>query len=319
MKRTILILAAILTVLFAQSQNISGQWSGKLNMHGNEINVVFDIKVKGNYMSAKLYNAGQTKLGLDVDVVSFKDSIITLRITNAKIEFSGVLISENTLAGGLTQNSAYYPLELKKGNIYLTPQAKAKIRRPDSVKDVYSYYNEEVVFENKREKMVLVGKLSLPIKKESSPAIILLCGNQHESSENLKRSNTQVEKIVDYLSSCGLVVFHFDCRENHSIASKVSNASMITCTTDMDAIIEYLKTRKEICGDKIKVIDQSNCGIIAQIMAASEGNNLLAELPDLNQLFNNNKSKTDLVYRDINNFITTDKLFELGKWALQSN
>jgi hypothetical protein len=288
-------------------------------MNGNDVNVVFDIKSKGNNFKAKLYNAGQTKRGLDVDVVSFKDSIITIRITNAKIEYSGVLISENTLAGGLTQNSVYYPLELKKGNVDLTPQARTKIRRPDSVKDVYSYYNEEVVFENKREKLVLVGKLSLPIKKESSPAIILLCGNQLQSSENLKKSNTQVENIVDYLSSCGLVVFHFESRENHSSAGKISNASMITCTTDVEAIIEYLKTRKEICGDKIKVIDQSNCGILAQIMTASEGSNLLAELPDLNRLFNNNTSKTDLVYRDINNFITTDKLFELGEWALQSN
>jgi hypothetical protein len=317
MKKAVLILASILATFFAKSQNITGQWSGKLNMNGNEINVVFDIKGKGNNMNAKLYNAGQTRRGIDVDVVSFRDSIITLRITNAKIEFSGALISENTLAGGLTQKSVYYPLELKKGYVDLTPQAKAKIRRPESVKDVYSYYNEEVVFENKREKMVLVGKLSTPIKKESSPAIILLCGNQLHSSENEKKPNTQVESIVDYLSSCGVAVFHFDSRENYSTASKPNHASINT--TDVEAIIECLKKRKEICGDKIKVIDQSNCGLLSQMMAASEGNNLLAELPDLNLLFNENKSKTDFVYRSANNSISTNNLYELGKWALQSN
>jgi hypothetical protein len=40
MKRTILILAAILTALFAQSQNISGQWIGKLNLHGNNNSIL---------------------------------------------------------------------------------------------------------------------------------------------------------------------------------------------------------------------------------------------------------------------------------------
>ena len=209
MKKAVLILASILATFFAKSQNITGQWSGKLNMNGNEINVVFDIKAKGNNMNVKLYNAGQTRRGIDVDVVSFRDSIITLRITNAKIEFSGALISENTLAGGLTQKSVYYPLELKKGYVDLTPQAKAKIRRPESVKDVYSYYNEEVVFENKREKIVLAGKLSIPIKKESSPAIILLCGNQPSSFEIKEMTKTQVDNTVDYLTSCGVSVFHF--------------------------------------------------------------------------------------------------------------
>jgi len=274
MKRTILIFAAILTALFSQSQNISGQWSGNLDMHGREITVVFDIKKSSNGYKSTMYNAEQGKCGLAANSVSLFDSILTIRFTDAKIELFGSLTSENTFLGALKQNNELYPLILNKGKIELAQCEKSKIRRPESVKDVYSYYNEEVVFENKREKMVLVGKLSIPIKKESSPVIILLCGNKLYATENEKKPNTQVEDVVDYLSSCGVAVFHFDSRENHAYTSNVSRKSVSKCTTDVEAIIEYLKTRIEINGTKIKVVDQSNCGLLAQLMAASEGDNL---------------------------------------------
>jgi hypothetical protein len=63
MKKVILFLATILATLFAKSQDISGQWSGKLDMHGREVNVVFDIKKSGNTYKVTMHNAEQAKKG----------------------------------------------------------------------------------------------------------------------------------------------------------------------------------------------------------------------------------------------------------------
>jgi len=321
MRRTILILVAILTALFAQSQNISGQWSGKLGMHGREITVVFDIQKSNSGYVSTMYNAAQGKCGLESNSVSVFDSIVTIRFTDAKIELFGSITDANTFLGAIKQNNELFPIVLNKGKIEISKIKKTIIRRPESVKQVYSYYNEEVVFENKLEKMAIVGKLSMPICKNNIPAVILICDTKYLNTttndmaycSNYQGNNN--EKIVDYLTSCGVAVFRFECRKN----STDNFAPLNSTSTDVDAIISYLKTRRDVNSEKIKLIEQSDCGLLDQIMVAIEGNNTVSELPDLKQLFSNCKRKSDLFYVEKSNQISQDTLYQMGKWVLQTN
>ena len=319
MRRTILILVAILTALFTQSQNISGQWSGKLDMHGREITVVFDIQKSGSGYTSTMYNAIHGKCGLVSNSILVFDSIVTIRFADAKIELFGSITDAHTFLGAIKQNNELFPVVLSKGKVEVSQQNKAKIRRPESVKHVYSYYNEEVVFENTREKIAMVGRLSMPISKKIVPAVILLCDNNYSNSTKADTKDIQTAKVVDYLTSCGVAVFQFDCREKNDTFYDINNISVNTTTTDVDAIVNYLKTRDEINNEKIKLIDQSNCSLIYQIVAANDGNNLFSEMPDLKRLFNDCRAKSDILYVQKSNVITSDSLYELGKWALQTN
>jgi uncharacterized protein len=312
MKRTILILAAILTAFIAKSQNVSGQWSGKFNLHGKEITVVFDIKKTRSGYKSTLYKADQKRNVLTANSVSVFDSVLNIRFRGAHIELFGSLTDDHTFLGALKQNNELFPLILNKANLDLSQCVAPKIKWPESVKQVCSYYSEELVLENKYDSTLIKGKLSMPLKKEASPAVVLICGNSLSNAENESTTNSKVEKAMDYLSSCGLVVFQYCSRENLT-NSMLSNAS--ANATDVQTIINSLKTRKEINVDKIKVIDKSNCGLLTQLVDASQGSNTLAQFPDLNKLFYENK----LVLRDANQTLTEVSLYELGKWALEIN
>ena len=114
MKKAIMILAVVLTSATMFGQDITGKWNGKFNLHGKELQVVFNIsKTKTGY-KATLDSPDKKVKGIPVTVTNFRDSVLKLEISNAGIEYSGTFDKDNQFIGNLKQSDELFPLILSK-------------------------------------------------------------------------------------------------------------------------------------------------------------------------------------------------------------
>ncbi|HET7734293.1 MAG TPA: alpha/beta fold hydrolase, partial [Paludibacter sp.] len=267
MKKTILILAIVLSAVNLFGQNISGKWNGLLNIHGRELRIVFDITKNGRSYSATMDSPDQGAMGIPVKTASYSDSILTIYIEEAGIEYVADLSKENTFIGLVKQSGELFPLVLTKEKI--KQREKVAFERPTMVSESYSYYWENITFENKQGNITLAGTLTLPIREGSSPAVILISGSGPQNRNGEAYGHKPFEVLADYLTSNGIAVLRFDDRGTGSSTGNFENSTTADFATDVEAALSYLKSRPEIITSKIGLIGHSEGGIIAPMVAAA--------------------------------------------------
>jgi fermentation-respiration switch protein FrsA (DUF1100 family) len=149
---------------------------------------------------------------------------------------------------------------------------KEIIKRPQEPKKPYSYYTEDIVFENKLANINLAGTLSLPTKLGVFPAVILISGSGAQNRDEELLGHKPFLVLADYLTKNGIAVLRFDDR-----GTAMSKGDFITATTsdfatDVEAALQYLLTRKEIDHKKIGLIGHSEGGMIAPMVANKSKN-----------------------------------------------
>jgi hypothetical protein len=115
MKRLILSLAILAAVSAVNAQKISGKWNGSMNIHGKQLSVAFNISKtsKGGFTST-MDSPNQKVYGMETSYTTFKDSVLTIQLENAKLEFVGTMNKDGKFIGVLKQSGELFPLELKK-------------------------------------------------------------------------------------------------------------------------------------------------------------------------------------------------------------
>ena len=85
------------------AQEITGKWSGKLEIQNTELTIVFNIiKKKKNY-SATMDSPNQGAKSIPITDIDFKDSIVNIFIANIWVEFIGKLSSKDSIIGTFKQ------------------------------------------------------------------------------------------------------------------------------------------------------------------------------------------------------------------------
>ncbi|MDP4238239.1 MAG: hypothetical protein Q8904_02045 [Bacteroidota bacterium] len=112
MKKAIMILAVVLTSLSMFGQDISGKWYGDLNLHGKKLRVVFNISKSKTGLRASMDSPDQKSHRIPVTYTNFADSILTLDISNAGIEYLGTLNKEYNFVGVIKQSGEVFPVVL---------------------------------------------------------------------------------------------------------------------------------------------------------------------------------------------------------------
>jgi len=112
MKKTIMILAVVLASVSMYGQNISGKWYGKFDLQGKQQTVVFNIYSTRSGFKATMDSPDQKAFGIPVKYVTFNDSIITLEIPKAGIEYLGTLNNKSNIVGVIKQSGQISPLIL---------------------------------------------------------------------------------------------------------------------------------------------------------------------------------------------------------------
>jgi fermentation-respiration switch protein FrsA (DUF1100 family) len=290
MKKTIFFLIAVLVSFTMFGQEITGQWNGILKVPGGQLRVIFDISKTENGYSSTMDSPDQGAKGIPVTTTSFDNSVLKLAIPSAGIAYEGTL-KDNAIAGNFKQGGQSFLLGMTRG----TAENEA-VKRPQEPKSPFPYYTEEVTFEthnnesysyekkkwvpdnqnlntiseeNKIDKNILAGTLSLPTKEGKFPAVILISGSGAQNRDEELLGHKPFLVLADYLTKKGIAVLRFDDRGVAKSTGDFKTATTMDFARDVQAGIDYLLARKEIDKSKIGLIGHSEGGIIAPIVAGN--------------------------------------------------
>ena len=264
MKKIVFFLIAIFASFTMLAQEITGQWNGVLKVPGAQLRVVFNVSKTENGFSSTMDSPDQGAKGIPVTTTSFENSILKLQIPAASISYEGELNKENVIVGNFVQAGQSFGMNMSRGII-----EKMVAIRPQVPKVPYSYYTEEVTFENKIDKNVLAGTLGLPQKEGHFPAVILISGSGPQNRDEELMGHKPFLVLTDYLTKKGIAVLRFDDRGVAKSTGDFKKATTMDFAKDVQAGVDYLCSRKEIDKNKIGLIGHSEGGVIAPIVAAN--------------------------------------------------
>lgn len=261
MKHFILIVAILISIA-TKAQEITGKWNGVLQVQGVQLRLAFNVIETSNGFSSTMDSPDQGTSGIPVTKTTLENSIIKFEITNAGIEYVGE-VKANEIRGTFKQNGQEFPMNLSRKII-----EKQALKRPQEPNDPYSYYTEEVTFQNKKANLFLSGTLTLPQEKGVYPAVILISGSGPQNRNEEILGHKPFFVIADYLTKNGIAVLRYDDRGVGQSTGDFKSATSADFATDVESAISYLKERKEINDKKIGLIGHSEGGLIATIVAS---------------------------------------------------
>ena len=264
MKKTLFFIIVILASFTMFGQEITGQWNGVLKVPGGQLRVVFNVTKTENGYSSTMDSPDQGAKGIPVTTTRFENAVLKLQIPTATIGYEGTLNSDNVIVGNFSQGGQSFAMNMSRGII-----GKKEIIRPQEPSKPYSYYTEEITFENKTDTNVLAGTLSLPQKEGHFPAVILITGSGPQNRDEEALGHKPFLVLADYLTQKGIAVLRFDDRGVAKSTGDYKTATTPDFAKDVQAGVDYLRTRKEIDKNKIGLIGHSEGGVIAPIVAAN--------------------------------------------------
>lgn len=263
MKKTALLIFVSLFSLTIFGQNITGQWNGALKVQGTQLRLVFNITKTDDGISATMDSPDQGAKGIPTTTTSFENSILKITIENAKIEYEGALGKDNIIVGTFKQGGQSFPMNLSKVVI-----EKEKLVRPQEPTKPYSYFSEDITFENKKAGIILAGTLTLPKNEGVFPVVILISGSGPQNRDEELLGHKPFLVLSDYLTKNGIAVLRYDDRGTALSKGDFKTATSADFATDVESAITYLKTRKEINKKKIGLMGHSEGGLIAPMVAS---------------------------------------------------
>lgn len=268
MRKLVLILFVGLASLNVSSQEITGRWNGILKVPGVQMRIVFNITKTDSGYSATMDSPDQGVNGAPVTNTSFGNAVLKLAIPTANIEYEGILGSDNIIVGNFKQRGQSVPMNLSKEK-----QESQKVVRAQEPAKPYPYRSEDIYFENKKAGITLAGTLTLPKAEGVFPVVILISGSGPQNRDEELLGHKPFLVLADYLTNNGIGVLRFDDRGTALSKGDYGTATSLDFSTDVEAAVEYLKTRKEINKKKIGLVGHSEGGVIAP-MVASRSNDI---------------------------------------------
>ncbi len=262
MKKIIFFLAAIFASSSMFGQEITGQWNGFLKVPGGQLTLIFNITKNENGYTTTMDSPDQGVKGIPVTTTSFEKNILKFEIPQAPIVFEGELNQFGVIVGTFTQSGQSFPLNLSRQVL-----KKEIVKRPQEPQKPFPYYSEEVTFENKIDKNVLAGTLTLPKKEGKFPAVILITGSGPQNRDEELLGHKPFLVLADYLTKKGIAVLRFDDRGVGKSTGDFKTATTLDFAKDVRAAVAYMQNRKEIDKNKIGLIGHSEGGIIAPLVA----------------------------------------------------
>ncbi len=237
-------------------------WEGKLNA-GVELRVILNIfKQKDGTLKATFDSPDQGVQGMKVDSVTIENDKLDFKIGLIKGQYTGKFNDAKTeIEGTWSQGPGKLPLNFKKTD------KVSEIKRPQVPKGPFPYQEIQVTYDNKEAKNTLAGTLTLPKRDGPFPVVILITGSGAQDRDETLLGHKPFLILADYLTRRGVGVLRVDDRSVGGSTGDHAKANSADFATDVQAGIDYLKTRKDIDAKKIGLMGHSEGGLIAPMVA----------------------------------------------------
>ena len=166
-KVTVSIIVLLSAVSFAYAQ--TGTWSGKLNVQGTQLSIVFHLDED----SATFDSPDQGARGIPAQLERGLAGKIIVRIPAIGASYEGQWMV-NRIVGTFTQMKTSFPLTLTPG--------EDKPKRPQTPVGPFPYATEDVSFPNGN--IVLNGTLTLPEGySRNTPVLVMVTGSGQQNRD----------------------------------------------------------------------------------------------------------------------------------------
>ena len=235
----------------AQDSDLKGAWTGKLNVFGNELTVVFHFNGEDCTLDSPDQGVKGVPAKLERTVTGIKVAVPSI---NASYE--GVNMGESIM-GTFKQHGQSFPLTIKPGLL--------KRNRPQTPAMPYPYQTQEVSFNNGD--AILKGTLVIPENaSRQTPVLLMVTGSGLQNRDEEIFEHKPFAVIADALARAGIATLRYDDRGFGESTGDVVNCTTEDLKNDAFAGVQLLRSRF----DKVGVIGHSEGGTIALILAAEK-------------------------------------------------
>ncbi|HPD65284.1 MAG TPA: alpha/beta fold hydrolase [Bacteroidia bacterium] len=263
MKKLFLFYAVMPGLIFGQ--DISGTWTGTLEVMGSSLRIVFNISSENGQLKSTMDSPDQGAFGIPMDNTVFNGTMLKITALQIMGEYEGVISdSFNSFSGTWKQSGMKFPLNLKKTNESVT------LQRPQHPQPPFPYEMKEVTFRNEKENITLCGTFTYPSQKEAFPAVVLISGSGKQNRDEEILGHKPFLVIADYLTRNGIGVLRFDDRGEGCSEGDFSTATSQNFAQDVQAAVDFLKSQPAVIKDRIGLIGHSEGGLIAPMVAAAD-------------------------------------------------
>ena len=280
MKKLIFLLLCFASIVAkAQSGDAKGAWTGKLNVYGTELTLVFHL----DSVNCTLDSPDQGIKGVPAKLEHTATGIkVTIASINASYE--GVNMGESIM-GTFKQHGQSFPLTLKPGTV--------KRNRPQTPVGPYPYQTQEVSFSNGS--AVLKGTLVLPENHtQNTPVLLMVTGSGLQNRDEEIFEHKPFAVISDALARQGIATLRYDDRGFGGSTGDLVNVTTEDLKNDALAGVELLRNQFK----RVGILGHSEGGTIGLMLAA--------------------ESKVDFVVSLAGGAVSFEKtLLDQNRWTLQ--
>lgn len=235
----------------AQDSGLKGAWTGKLNVYGNELTLVFHFNGEDCTLDSPDQGVKGVPAKLERTITGIKVAVPSI---NASYE--GVNMGESIM-GTFKQHGQSFPLTIKPGLL--------KRNRPQTPAMPYPYQTQEVSFNNGD--AILKGTLVIPENaSRQTPVLLMVTGSGLQNRDEEFFEHKPFAVIADVLARAGIATLRYDDRGFGESTGDVVNCTTEDLKNDAFAGVQLLRSRF----DKVGVIGHSEGGTIALMLAAEK-------------------------------------------------
>lgn len=259
MKKILIFVVAQLSVaMYSHAQ--TGTWSGKLDIQGTKISIVFHLEEENPTIDSPDIGVK----GVPIQVTRKDNSNITIEAPSIGATYESTWKNKQ-IVGTFKQWGASLPLTLIPG--------QEKLNRPQTPIGPFPYAQEEISFNNGD--AILKGTLVLPKGlTRNTPVLIMVTGSGFQNRDEEIFEHKPFAVIANALARAGIASLCYDDRGFGESKGDVVNCTTEDFKNDVLAGIQLLRSRFE----KVGVIGHSEGGTIALMLAAENKADFIVSL-----------------------------------------
>ena len=274
-KKLLLLTFALLSfcVVVAQEADLSGTWSGSLDVMGQKLPLVFHFEQEGESWKGTADSPAQGAKGMPLKNILFNGLMTSWEFEQIPALYEGVLVGD-TLKGNFTQSGTLFQLDLTR----VPAGSKAmEMARPQEPKPPFEYEEMATSFKN-ASGHVIAGTITKPKGAGPFPAVVLISGSGPQNRNGELFGHQPFWVMADYLTRNGIAVFRYDERGVGESEGDLSQATSYDLKDDAADALFHLKKYPFVNQRKVGAIGHSEGGMIGWMLAAAANLDFLVAL-----------------------------------------
>ncbi|GAA4025181.1 alpha/beta fold hydrolase [Hymenobacter glaciei] len=240
---------------------MGGIWKGKLTMLGGHLDLTISIvPLAGGKFFAALDVPAQKVARMMTEMTVRDDSVLFFMPGAGSRYAARYVAAKRQLEGTWIQSGVKSPLELRYSPMPTLGSGTATRLAPP-------YHEEEVTFSNPVSRMNLGGTFTVPPGKGPFPAVVLVSDLGAQDRDGTIGNFRLLGTLADYLTRRGIAVLRYDDRGVGKSGGSSSLATTAMLVSDVQAGMNFLRSRIEVNIGRIGVIGHGEGADIALLAA----------------------------------------------------